>query len=525
MNIRRLLVPSALAALVPALALLTGCQPRHPANELVVATNSTVASVDPVDVTTLAGMQLLSAIGDPLYAADAKGQLQPRLATALPQLSANGLTARIPLRRGVLFHDGTRFDATAMVFSLERFRALGKMGYLLDDRIAAVRASGPYELELQLKRPYSALAALLSSINLTPLSPRAYRQYQGRALAERFVGTGPYRLASKTPQKQTLLPFQNYWGPAPRNQGIHLVSLSNSTALFGALVSGEVDVLVSQGIESDQQRALAQRAGRGQLVEAIGPAVEIGYLTLLSNRPPLDQPLLRQAIALSLNRALISERVSYGIRAPLRSLVPPPLAGSEPPAWPSYNPTQARQLFRQAGYCQGRRLNLPLTFRSNVPADKLFALTWKAQLERDLGDCLQLEISGMESTTAYRQLEQGAFPMILLDWVGDYPDPDIYLVPMLGCSTAQGNQCLEGNAAAAGSFWSSPGLEAQLQASERLQGRERQTLLQTIQRRTAAGAAYIPVWQVAPRAWAQARLNKPVFDGTGRLVLQALSVR
>ena len=59
----------------------------------------------------------------------------------------------------MLFHDGTRFDARAMVFSLERFRALGKMGYLLDDRIAAVRASGPYELELQLKRPYSALAS------------------------------------------------------------------------------------------------------------------------------------------------------------------------------------------------------------------------------------------------------------------------------------------------------------------------------------------------------------------------------
>ena len=521
----RLLVPSALAALVPALALLTGCQPRHPARELVVATNSTVASVDPVDVTTLAGMQLLSGIGDPLYAADAQGRLQPRLATALPKLSADGLTARIPLRRGVLFHDGTRFDARAMVFSLERFRALGKMGYLLDDRISAVRASGPYELELELKRPYSALAALLSSINLTPLSPTAYRQHQGRALAERFVGTGPYRLSSKNPQKQTLLPFENYWGPAPRNQGIHLVSLSNSTALFGALVSGEVDVLVSQGIESDQQRALAERAGRGQLVEAIGPAVEIGYLTLLSNRPPLDQPLLRQAIALSLNRALISERVSYGIRAPLRSLVPPPLEGSEPPAWPSYNPTKARQLFRQAGYCQGRQLSLPLTFRSNVPADKLFALTWKAQLERDLSDCLQLEISGMESTTAYRQLEQGAFPMILLDWVGDYPDPDIYLVPMLGCINALGSRCLEGNAAAAGSFWSSPGLQEQLQDSERLQGRERQTLLQTIQRRTATGAAYIPVWQVAPRAWAQARLNKPVFDGTGRLVLQALSLR
>ena len=505
--------------------LLAGCQPPHPAGQLVVAGKSNLASVDPVDITTIAGTQLLSAIGDPLYKAGADGTIRPHLATALPRLSADGRTAWIPLRRDVRFHDGTRFDAAAMVFSLERFRTLAKMSYLLDNRIRAVRASGPYELELQLKRPYTALTALLSSVSLSALSPTAYREHSQRSLTDRFVGTGPYRLVRSTAQKQTLLPFKNYWGEPARNRGIHLVSLSNSTALFGALISGEVDVLLSTGIESDQQRALARRAERGQLVEGTGPPGEIGYLTLLSNRPPLDQPQLRQAIALSLNRALISERVSYGIRAPLRSLVPPPLDGSEPPPWPAYNPGKARRLYRQAGYCGKRPLRLPLTFRSNVPADKLFALTWKAQLERDLADCLQLEISGMESTTAYKQLEKGAFPAILLDWSGDYPDPDIYLTPMLGCSTARGDQCLAGNAAAAGSFWSTPGLEAELQASESLAGEPRRRLLQRIQQRAAAGAAYIPVWQVAPRAWAQPHLRPPVFDGGGQLSLQALSVR
>ena len=522
---RRPLFRLALAALLPAVALLSGCQPPHPSGQLVVASKSSLASVDPVDVTTHAGLQLLSAIGDPLYSASADGQLKPHLATALPQISPDGLRARIPLRRDVLFHDGSRFDAAAMVFSLARFRSLAKLGYLLDDRISGVRASGPYELELQLKRPYSALPALLSSISLTPLSPKAYRQHQSKPLADRFVGTGPYRLVSSSPQKQTLLPFTRYWGPAPRNSGLHLVTLSNSTALFGALVSGEVDVLTSSGMDSDQQRALAQRAQQGRLVEGIGPAGEIGYLTLLSDRPPLNQPLLRQAVALSLNRELISQRVSYGIRAPLRSLVPPPLAGSEPPAWPAYNPTRARQLYKQAGYCQGKVFTLPLTFRSNVPADKLFALTWKAQLQRDLSDCVQLEITGVESTTAYRQLADGAFPMILFDWSADYPDPDIYLAPMLACSKPKGEQCLEGNAAAAGSFWSAPGLQAELEASERLSGPERLPLLRQLQQRTATAAAYIPVWQVAPRAWAQPQLRQPVFDGSGRLVLQALSVR
>ena len=225
-------IPLVLAALLPVSTALVGCQPPHPAGQLVVATKSTLASVDPVDVTTVGGLQLLSAVGDPLYATDVEGRIQPRLATSLPQVSADGRTARIPLRQGVLFHDGSRFDAEAMVFSLERFLALAKLGYLVDDRISGVRVTGPYEIELQLKRPYSALPALLSSISLTPISPTAYREHRGTSLADRFVGTGPYRLASSTPQKQTLLPFAGYWGPKPRNKGIHLVTLSNSTALF-----------------------------------------------------------------------------------------------------------------------------------------------------------------------------------------------------------------------------------------------------------------------------------------------------
>ena len=503
--------------------LLAGCESSTVPGHVVVASRGNLDSVDPVDITSFAGGQLLSAIGDPLYASDANGALRPQLAAALPILSADGLTARIRLRRDVRFHDGTPFNAEALLFSLERFRALAKLSYLLDDRITALRVLGPHELELRLKRPYSSLTALLSSSNLTPLSPTAYRNHRRRSLRDRFVGTGPYRLVSSSPQKTTLLPFAQYWGPPARNRGVHLVTLSNSTALFGALKSGEVDVLLSQGLDSDQQRALAAQAARGQLVQGTGPALEIGYLTLLSDRPPLDQPQLRHALALSIDRRLISQRVSYGMRTPLRSLIPPPMAGSEPPAWPDYNPQQARRLFERFGFCRGRRLTLPLTFRSNVPTDRLFALTWQAQLQRDLGACITLEINGVESTTAYRQLDKGAFPMILLDWAGDYPAADNYLTPLLSCSRAAGSRCLEGSSVSFGSFWTAAGLQKQLQASESLRGTARMRLLRTIQHRAAQGAAYLPVWQVAPRAWARQGMSTPRFDGSGRVLLQALS--
>ena len=129
-------------------------------------------------------MQVLSALGDPLYAIGADGAIEPRLATAPPILSADGLRARIPLRQGVRFHDGTPFDAAAMV-----------------------RACSSHEIELELKAPFSPLHRLLSAICLTPVSPTAYCGHTDMPVNDHFVGTGPYRLSFFSAQQQRLTPF------------------------------------------------------------------------------------------------------------------------------------------------------------------------------------------------------------------------------------------------------------------------------------------------------------------------------
>jgi peptide/nickel transport system substrate-binding protein len=501
---------------------LAGCQPPRTEGTVIVASRSRIDSLDPAQSSRVGQLQVLSALGDPLYAIRDDGRLEPRLATALPQLSADGLRARIPLRRGVVFHDGTAFDAEAMAFSLRRFMAIGTLGYQLSGRVAAVRVTGSHELELQLKRPFSPLPRLLSAIFLTPVSPTAYARHRDKPLAERFVGTGPYQLSFFSGPKQRLTPWPRYWGRRPFNRGLELVTLSNSTALFGALRSGEVDVLLSSSLEIDHQQALHRDALAGRLREAVGPALEIGFLSLLSDQPPLQDARLRQAVARSLDRRTISQRVSLGLRPPLRELLPPTVPGSSPHAWPEYNPAAARSLYRQAGYCRGRRLRLPLTFRSDIPSDRLFALTWQAQLRRDLGDCVELEVNGMESTTAYSQLDKGVFPMIQLEWVGDYPDADNYLIPLLGCDKPEGSRCRAGGSALSGSFWSEPGLEEALQRSSRIGGSPRLRLLQDIQRRTAAASPYVPIWLVAPVAWSRPPVSRPRFDGSGRVLLGEL---
>ena len=112
---------------------------------------------------------------------------------------------------------------------------------------------------------------------------------------------------------------------------------------------------------------------------------------------------------------------------------------------------------------------------------------------------------------------------MILDWSGQYPDPEAYLTPLLSCAKADGDICFEGEAAISGSFWSTPGLQPALQMSDILRGEQRLDSLHRVERMTAQGAAYIPVWLEAPRAWGQKGLSQPVFDGSGRVLLSQLT--
>jgi peptide/nickel transport system substrate-binding protein len=125
----------------------------------------------------------------------------------------------------------------------------------------------------------------------------------------------------------------------------------------------------------------------------------------------------------------------------------------------------------------------------------------------------------MESTTAYDQLAKGSLVMLLYDWIGDYPDPDNFLSPLLGCEQSRANRCLKGNSALSGSFWTEPGLQQALIRSTELEGQPRVALLQTIQRRVAAASPYLPVWLMAPVAWSGPGVSRPSYDGSGRVQL------
>ncbi|MEL6165251.1 MAG: ABC transporter substrate-binding protein, partial [Cyanobacteria bacterium J06628_3] len=128
---------------------------------ITIGTTGKPRTLDPADAYELSSLSLVYNMSDRLYTYEpGSTELKPELATALPTVSEDGLTYTIPIREGVVFHDGTKFDAKAMEFSLRRFiENKGKPSFLLSDSVESVNATGDYELIIKLKQPFAAFTS------------------------------------------------------------------------------------------------------------------------------------------------------------------------------------------------------------------------------------------------------------------------------------------------------------------------------------------------------------------------------
>ena len=154
------------------------CAQYKKRENIIVASAGKIESLDPAQANTLRTLQILSALGDTIYKINKEGNLSPSLAKDLPKVSKNGLLIDIPLKENISFHDGSIFNAEAMAFSLNRFRKIGTLNYLLNEKIEDIEVKEEFLLRIKLKKPSSSLTSLLTSVNLTPVSPNSYSKYK-----------------------------------------------------------------------------------------------------------------------------------------------------------------------------------------------------------------------------------------------------------------------------------------------------------------------------------------------------------
>ena len=501
------------------------CQNKNKSlQKITIASSGKVESLDPARVNTLKSYQLLNSLGDTLYELNNEGVMIPKLAESMPLISKDKLKIIIRLKQNIFFHDGTPFDSSAMKFTIERFQNIGTTKYILDKKIKSIETPSKELLIINLNEPTSSLEGLLTSINLTAISPSFYKNYFNKFLNDKFIGTGKYKLERFSNEIQILSPNLNYWSNKAKNNGINFIGYNSSSTLYGALQSKQIDVLLSNSIEDTLRYKLRQLSNKKKFKEGKSNPIELSFISLRTNIKPLNSKLIRLAIAKSLNRNLIIDKVSYGLRSPAKSIIPIIFKKDNSVSWPKYNPKEAIKILKDQGYCEGKILNLPLTYRSNVPTDKLIAFYWQQDVKAQMKDCFSITINGVESTTIYKNLKDGIYPAVILDWTGSYSDPEAYLSPLLSCNKFEGKICFEGESVFSGSFWASKEVHKLFLESENLKGEERLKKLIEIEKIASESLPYLPIWISSQKAWTQNYISKPKFNGAGRIIMSDLEI-
>ncbi|MBD2387798.1 ABC transporter substrate-binding protein [Cylindrospermum sp. FACHB-282] len=495
---------------------------------ITVGTTAKPRTLDPADAYELASLGLVFNMSDRLYTYEpGSTEIKPQLATALPKVSQDGLTYTIPLRQGVVFHDGTPFNAKAMEFSIQRFiENKGKPSFLLSDTVASVKATGDNELTIKLKKPFAAFPSLLAFSGVCAVSPKAYELGAGKFKPNIFVGTGPYKLAQYGTDSLRFDVFDQYWGEKPANKGVNVQIQTSPVNLFNAFRTGAVDV-VYLSLEPDQIRSLTKESkdDKWQAISAKGSVVS--YMVLNRNQKPLDKPEVRSAIAFLIDRPLIMERALFGQADPLYSMIPTTFDVSQPLFKEKYgdgNIEQAKKSLTAAGFSKENPAKIQIWYPSSSPTRSLAAQTIKALADTKLDGMLEFEVKPAESATFYKEGPKGLYPATLLDWYPDFLDPDNYVQPFLSCSKGSvAKGCEDGGSQGQGSFYYSEAVNKLIDQERKEQNPEaRKKIFTDIQGQVATDLPYIPLWQNKDFVFAQKGVSNVQLDPTQNLIYRTI---
>src|SRR6266568_2355942 len=308
--------------------------------ELVTAQGGDVSKFDPHFSTSSNDIRVSFNLFDNLTSRHPDGKLYPGLAT---EWKLEGQTTwRLKLRQGVKFHNGDPFTSADAKFSLERTYdpAANTMVKTVFTTIDRIEAPDPYTLVIHTKKPDPLLPARLAFYG-GQIVPKKYLESVGNdAFNAKPVGTGPVRFASWVKDDRlTLDANPDYWGGKPDFDRLIVRSIPETAPRVAALLKGEVDI-ITQLPPDQEDRVRANAATR------VDGALYAGLYVLAVNskRPPLDNPLVKQALSLAIDRELIVKELWKG-----RGIVPSgPIAKGDnhfdPKLVPlAYNPNEARE--------------------------------------------------------------------------------------------------------------------------------------------------------------------------------------
>lgn len=379
-------LPGLAAALVVCLMTQGGdAAAQEPSGQIVFGTAEPPTSNywDPAAGFGLVDEQVASLVYDTLIAFDAKGELNPSLATSWRRTGSSSI--EVTLREDAAFHDGSPVTAEDVEATFER---LGE-GELAQSMVVppglTVEIKDPATLEIVSPQPYGPLENALAFVKIL----RKADIENPDNFKEGAVGSGPYRFVSYTGNDVRLEANKKYWGGSPNIERVIFRYIEDPQARINALLDGQVDILTRVSAED---LARVEGDDRFSVVRVSPPAQVIG---ILQHNGPFADARLRRAVAHGVDRRAIAESLMRGMNPVADSSIPTNAPYHEAlDETFAYDPDRARALVEEAG-----AVGTPITMATSTLVPN--------QLEIDQAIAAMLEQIGLRPSI--ERLEVGAF--------------------------------------------------------------------------------------------------------------------
>ncbi|WP_424137230.1 ABC transporter substrate-binding protein [Roseomonas chloroacetimidivorans] len=365
-----------------------------------------------------------------LSSADKPSVTIPGLATDWRVDESDKTKWRFTLRQGVKFHDGSPFNAAAVVWNVQKVLDQSAPHYdaaqvgLTVSRmptLKSARAISEYEVELTTSEPDSFLpinltnlfivspthwAAKLAAVPASVTDPRQRANQAWAAFAADPSGTGPFRGVRLVPRERfEMVANRDYWDPArrPKIDRVVLLPIPEANTRTAALLGSQVD-----WIEAPAPDALQQITSRGfKIYQNAQPHVWPWQFSFAEGSPWLDRRV-RHAANLCVNREELKTLLSGQMEIPKGTVGPGHPWWGNPSFDIRYDLREAQRLMREAGYSPQRRLAVKV-LTSASGSGQMQPLTMNEFLQQALGECyfdVQIEVG--EWNAIFNNWREGA---------------------------------------------------------------------------------------------------------------------
>jgi oligopeptide transport system substrate-binding protein len=383
---------------------------------------------------------------------DANLAVQLDLATSV-DFDATGTIYRFTLRENAAFHDGRPITAEDVRYSIERaadpdLHSQTAALYLGDivgvaaklagnaDSISGINVIDERTIALTIDAPKAYFLAKLTYptaavVDRITIDPRGPEWWKGT-----INGSGPFKLKEWTEGELLVIErFDGYHTPSTLQYAVFPINEGTPMQLYEAEVS---DVAFIGGATID--RALDPANGLSDQLRVF-PQFLTNYVGLNTQKPPFDDPKVRRAFLLALDRAELIEVVYGGDVDLAKGLLPPGLPGYNEALEPvPFDPDTALALLRDSTYAaslaNGTFPDVGFTTSGfgGVPADIQFMI---AQWSQHLG--IDVQVRSLSPDTYYYSLAQEVDNLFDYGWIADYPDPQNFLDVLLHSTSTENN--------------------------------------------------------------------------------------